>query len=274
MNKSDLKQKLINKGCSVDFVDDVIEKTNREYEILVKSKSSNYWWAWKDNDKYIMHKESGGWYETGLCVKTSKKFLEDFDDVVLDDRTIGEEVSMKIDISKRPKHPIRIKVYGVTDKINKTYELLKQLGYSEYTELSLSAWIISNAYYLNINHSDDEYMKISWDHEDVIKEYSVMEYEDLLELVSAKDYVEESPHNIKLEWFDKFLQGVKVQYRIGDAVGSETSQWHNLTWKSLKDLQHPSIEFREAPKYVVLNGITFKDKESLLKHIANNYDLG
>lgn len=80
-------------------------------------------------------------------------------------------------------------------------------------------------------------------------------------------------NKLKVEWFEKFLNGVKVQYRIGVAVGSETSQWCNMTYNALKNLQHSPIEFREAPKYVVLNGITFKDKESLLRHIANNYNL-
>lgn len=89
----------------------------------------------------------------------------------------------------------------------------------------------------------------------------------------SEDDVQIDFNKLKVEWFEKFLNGVKVQYRIGVAVGSETSQWCNMTYNALKDLQHSPIEFREAPKYVVLNGITFKDKESLLRHIANNYNL-
>lgn len=102
----------------------------------------------------------------------------------------------------------------------------------------------------------------------------IVESETFKPIEKSKVEVKQDINKLKVEWFEKFLNGVKVQYRIGAAVGSETSQWSNLTWNALKNLQHSPIEFREAPKYVVLNGITFKDKESLLRHIANNYNLG
>lgn len=72
------------------------------------------------------------------------------------------------------------------------------------------------------------------------------------------------------EYFIKYLKGVKIQYKFDQ---SETSQWHNMTEKGLHYFKNPKIQLREAPKYVTLNGVTFKTIESLLKHVKNNYDL-
>ena len=41
----------------------------------------------------------------------------------------------------------------------------------------------------------------------------------------------------------------------------------------MQHIKRSDIKFREAPKYVTINGIEFKSVESLLKHVKNNFDL-
>lgn len=83
----------------------------------------------------------------------------------------------------------------------------------------------------------------------------------------------ETAKDNRVEYFEKFLNGEKIQYRIGSAVGNENSNWNNVTSKSLQNFVHNPIEFREAPKFVTLNGIEFKSIERLINHVKNNYDL-
>ena len=75
----------------------------------------------------------------------------------------------------------------------------------------------------------------------------------------------------KLKFIEKWLNGEKIQYILG--VESEKTQWHNFTEGGMRYIKRSDIKFREAPKYVTINGIEFKSVESLLKHVKNNFDL-
>lgn len=80
----------------------------------------------------------------------------------------------------------------------------------------------------------------------------------------------------KLKFIEKWLNGEKIQYILGgesEKTQSEKSQWHNFTEGDMQYIKRSDIKFREAPKYVTINGIEFKSVESLLKHVKNNFDL-
>lgn len=244
-----------------------------EIAILGNNDGKVYFWKDKGDSIFI----SNEWCDS-IQYMTSDMFKQIWKDHKVVWQEMSNEITednvqidfnkLKVDLTKVPTHPLLIKVYGDEDKITKTYELLKKLGYSACNKESINCWIQLKAYYLNINFVVGGVKEIGFDFKSAPVVGDAIEYEDLLKLVTLVDV-----NKLKVEWFEKFLNGVKVQYRIGIAVGSETSQWCNMTYNSLKNLQHSPIEFREAPKYVVLNGITFKDKESLLRHIANNYNL-
>lgn len=75
----------------------------------------------------------------------------------------------------------------------------------------------------------------------------------------------------KLKFIEKWLNGEKIQYILG--IESEKTQWHNFTEGAMQYIKRPDIKFREAPKYITINGIEFKNVKSLLKHVKNNFDL-
>ena len=75
----------------------------------------------------------------------------------------------------------------------------------------------------------------------------------------------------KLKFIEKWLNGEKIQYILG--IESEKTQWHNFTEGAMQYIKRSDIKFREAPKYVTINGVEFKSVESLLKHVKNNFDL-
>ena len=85
----------------------------------------------------------------------------------------------------------------------------------------------------------------------------------------------------KLKFIEKWLNGEKIQYILGvesDKIQSEKTQpdeskWHNFTECAMQYIKRSDIKFREAPKYVTINGIEFKNVKSLLKHVKNNFDL-
>ena len=80
----------------------------------------------------------------------------------------------------------------------------------------------------------------------------------------------------KLKFIEKWLNGEKIQYILGvesDKIQSKKTQWHNFTEGAMQYIKRSDIKFREAPKYVTINGIEFKSVESLLKHVKNNFDL-
>lgn len=75
----------------------------------------------------------------------------------------------------------------------------------------------------------------------------------------------------KLKFIEKWLNGEKIQYILG--IESEKTQWHNFTEGGMQYIKRSDIKFREATKYVTINGIEFKSVESLLKHVKKNFDL-
>ena len=75
----------------------------------------------------------------------------------------------------------------------------------------------------------------------------------------------------KLKFIEKWLNGEKIQYILG--VESEKTQWHNFTEGGMRYIKRSDIKFREAPKYVTINGIEFKSVEKLLKYVKKNFDL-
>ena len=75
----------------------------------------------------------------------------------------------------------------------------------------------------------------------------------------------------KLKFIEKWLNGEKIQYILG--IETDKSQWHNFTEGAMQYIKRSDIKFREAPKYVTINGIEFKSVKSLLKHVKNNFDL-
>lgn len=75
----------------------------------------------------------------------------------------------------------------------------------------------------------------------------------------------------KLKFIEKWLNGEKIQYILG--VESDKTRWHNFTEGAMRYIKRSDIKFREAPKYVTINGIEFKSVERLLKHVKNNFDL-
>lgn len=85
----------------------------------------------------------------------------------------------------------------------------------------------------------------------------------------------------KLKFIEKWLNGEKIQYILGvesektqtDKSKVDKSKWHNFTEGAMQYIKRPDIKFREAPKYVTINGIEFKSIERLLKHVKNNFDL-
>ena len=80
----------------------------------------------------------------------------------------------------------------------------------------------------------------------------------------------------KLKFIEKWLNGEKIQYILGNVsekTQTDESKWHNFTEGAMQYIKRSDIKFREAPKYVTINGIEFKSVESLLKHVKNNFDL-
>ena len=80
----------------------------------------------------------------------------------------------------------------------------------------------------------------------------------------------------KLKFIEKWLNGEKIQYILGiesEKTQPDESKWHNFTEGAMRYIKRSDIKFREAPKYVTINGIEFKSVEKLLKHVKNNFDL-
>lgn len=80
----------------------------------------------------------------------------------------------------------------------------------------------------------------------------------------------------KLKFIGKWLNGEKIQYILG--IESEKTQtdkykWHNFTEGAMQYIKRSDIKFREAPKYVTINGVEFKSVEKLVKYVKNNFDL-
>ena len=80
----------------------------------------------------------------------------------------------------------------------------------------------------------------------------------------------------KLKFIEKWLNGEKIQYILGiesEKTQTDESKWHNFTEGAMQYIKRSDIKFREAPKYVTINGIEFKSVEKLLKYVKKNFDL-
>ena len=80
----------------------------------------------------------------------------------------------------------------------------------------------------------------------------------------------------KLKFIEKWLNGEKIQYILGietDKSQPDEYRWHNFTEGAMQYIKRSDIKFREAPKYVTINGIEFKNIESILNYIKSNFDL-
>ena len=75
-----------------------------------------------------------------------------------------------------------------------------------------------------------------------------------------------------LEYVAKWLDGEKIQYKL-TTTPDDDKQWHNFTQGAFQYIKRSDIHFRIAPKFVELNGTTFKSIDSLIKHVKNNYDM-
>ena len=114
------------------------------------------------------------------------------------------------------------------------------------------------------------------------KNMSVFEYMnkygDDVELVYSRQYEQlNTTHNTThkqhvLEYIAKWLDGEKVQYKL-TTTPDDDKQWHNLTQGGFQYIKRNDIHFRIAPKFVELNGVTFKSIDSLIKYVKNNYDM-
>ena len=92
-------------------------------------------------------------------------------------------------------------------------------------------------------------------------------YGDNVELVYSKQYEQHV-----LEYVAKWLDGEKIQYKL-TTTPDDDKQWHNFTQGAFQYIKRSDIHFRIAPKFVELNGVTFKSIDSLIKHVKNNYDM-
>ena len=102
----------------------------------------------------------------------------------------------------------------------------------------------------------------------------------MLEYITLWKRNPETPNNTsiqdKLKFIEKWLNGEKIQYILvveSEKTQSDESKWHNFTEGAMRYIKRSDIKFREAPKYVTINGIEFKSVEKLLKHVKNNFDL-
>ena len=127
--------------------------------------------------------------------------------------------------------------------------------------------IVDGKSYYKYLEKDSEWMKYSdeclYDFKEIIDNFLIM-WQRNPETTNAS--IQD-----KLKFIEKWLNGEKIQYILG--VETEKTQWHNFTEGAMQYIKRSDIKFREAPKYVTINGIEFKSVESLLKHVKKNFDL-
>ena len=103
-------------------------------------------------------------------------------------------------------------------------------------------------------------------------------YGDNVELVYSKQYEQLNTNNNTthkqhvLEYVAKWLDGEKIQYKL-TTTPDDDKQWHNFTQGAFQYIKRSDIHFRIAPKFVELNGVTFKSIDSLIEYVKNNYDM-
>lgn len=103
-------------------------------------------------------------------------------------------------------------------------------------------------------------------------------YGDNVELVYSKQYEQLNTNNNTthkqhvLEYVAKWLDGEKIQYKL-TTTPDDDKHWHNFTQRAFQYIKRSDIHFRIAPKFVELNGVTFKSIDSLIEYVKNNYDM-
>ena len=103
-------------------------------------------------------------------------------------------------------------------------------------------------------------------------------YGDNVELVYSKQYEQLNTNSNTthkqhvLEYVAKWLDGEKIQYKL-TTTPDDDKQWHNFTQGAFQYIKRNDIHFRIAPKFVELNGVTFKSIDSLIKYVKNNYNM-
>ena len=134
-------------------------------------------------------------------------------------------------------------------------------------------------YFMKLNgETFDEFYDSVWQTGTITKR-SISKYRKILwqrNLATPNTAIQE-----KLKFIEKWLNGEKIQYILGvesektqaDKSKVDKSKWCNFTDGAMQYIKRSDIKFREAPKYVTINGIEFKSVESLLKHVKNNFDL-
>ena len=130
--------------------------------------------------------------------------------------------------------------------------------------------VYGKSYYKYLE-KDSEWMKYSdegsYDFKDIIDNFLIMWQRNT-------NTTTDTSIKEKLKFIEKWLNGEKIQYILGvESEKLDKSQWHNFTEGAMQYIKRSDIKFREAPKYVKINGIEFKSVDSLLKHVKNNFDL-
>ena len=75
-----------------------------------------------------------------------------------------------------------------------------------------------------------------------------------------------------INYIEKLLDGEKIQYKL-TSTPDDDKPWYNFTRVAFQYIKRSDIHFRVAPKFVELDGITFKSIDSLIKYVKNNYDM-
>ena len=156
--------------------------------------------------------------------------------------------------------------YKLTDHLS-GFSIEDLIEVPEGAEIAIES--LGRPYFLKLNEETyDEFFCFEW-YLGTLTEHSLRKYKKILwerNPTTPNTLIQE-----KLKFIEKLLNGEKIQYILG--IESEKTQWHNFTEGAMQYIKRSDIKFREAPKYVTINGIEFKSVKSLLKHVKNNFDL-
>lgn len=96
---------------------------------------------------------------------------------------------------------------------------------------------------------------------------TVISIDELKSLAQPENISKTTKIDYIVDYFKKYLEGEKVQYRVKD-----TKQWHNLTPNSLNIFANTllNLEFRVIPKKVEIDGVLMS-KEEAIKYLNKHY---
>lgn len=89
------------------------------------------------------------------------------------------------------------------------------------------------------------------------------------EVLAIQDNISKQ-HREVLKYFEMYLKGVDIQFKLDN---STEPQWYNMTDSSMNAFKHPNVQLREKPRYVTLDGITFKTAHDLLVYLKKEYNI-